>query len=127
MPEQPRTASETPVSPQELLAVALEAARAAASLIRDAAAHVRDIVWHEKGATDFVSEVDVGAEKTILEIVRRHLPTAAFLAEESASTISPENQSKGVVFVIDPLDGTTNFLHGYPEYAVSIGVLHSNT
>jgi myo-inositol-1(or 4)-monophosphatase len=103
--------------------VALEAAKAAATFIHDAAPRVRDIVWQEKGATDFVSEVDLGAEKRILEIVRRHVPGAAFLAEETASTISAERQSSGIVFVIDPLDGTTNFLHGYPEYAVSIGVL----
>ena len=73
-----------------MLAIALEAAQAAASLIRDAAPRVREIEWHEKGATDFVSEVDVGAEKTILEIVRRHLPAAKFLAEESASTIAAD-------------------------------------
>jgi myo-inositol-1(or 4)-monophosphatase len=106
-----------------LLSVALEAARAAAGLIRDAAPRARDIVWHEKGATDFVSEVDLGAEQCILDVVRRRVPAAAFLAEETASTISPGQQASGVVFVIDPLDGTTNFLHGYPEYAVSIGVL----
>ncbi|HEV8410085.1 MAG TPA: inositol monophosphatase family protein, partial [Gemmatimonadaceae bacterium] len=123
MPEQPRTASEAPFSPPQLLAVALDAAQAAASLIRDAAPKVGSIVWQENGSTDFVSEVDIGAEKTILEIVRRRVPGAGFLAEESASVISSENQRSGVVFVIDPLDGTTNFLHGYPEYAVSIGVL----
>jgi myo-inositol-1(or 4)-monophosphatase len=121
--EQPRNTSEVPISSASLLAIALEAGQAAAAVIRDAAPRLRDIVWQEKGATDFVSEVDLGAEKVILEIVRGHLPNAAFLAEETASTISPEDQRKGVVFVVDPLDGTTNFLHGYPEYAVSIGVL----
>jgi myo-inositol-1(or 4)-monophosphatase len=106
-----------------LLTVALEAAQAAATVIRDAMPRVHDIVWREKGATDFVSEVDLTAEMRILEVVKRHIPHAAILAEETASTISPERQRSGVVFVIDPLDGTTNFLHGYPEYAVSIGVL----
>jgi myo-inositol-1(or 4)-monophosphatase len=123
VPQQPRLAPETPPAPEKLLAIALEAAEAAAAVIRDATPRVRGIVWKEKGATDFVSEVDLGAEKTILEIVRRRLPDAAFLAEETASTMMPEAQRRGVVFVIDPLDGTTNFLHGYPEYAVSIGVL----
>jgi myo-inositol-1(or 4)-monophosphatase len=106
-----------------LLTVALEAAQAAATVIRDATPRVHDIVWREKGATDFVSEVDLTAEMRILEVVKRHIPHATILAEETASTISPERQRSGVVFVIDPLDGTTNFLHGYPEYAVSIGVL----
>ena len=106
-----------------LLAVALEAARAAATIIRDAAPRVRQIVWREKAATDFVSEVDVAAESRILEIVRSRIPGAGVLAEESAATMTTARQQDGVVFVIDPLDGTTNFLHGYPEFAVSIGVL----
>lgn len=123
MPEQPRTTPDAPLSPPELLAVALEAAQAAAAVIRDFTPRLRNIVWQEKGATDFVSEVDLTAEQRILEVVRRHVPHAGFLAEETASTMSPDTQQSGVVFVIDPLDGTTNFLHGYPEYAVSIGVL----
>ena len=123
MPEQPRLASDVPISPASLLTVALEAAQAAATVIRDATPRVRDIVWREKGATDFVSEVDLTSEMRILEVVKRHIPHAAILAEETASTISAEALRTGVVFVIDPLDGTTNFLHGYPEYAVSIGVL----
>lgn len=127
MPEQPRLSPDAVPSPHELISVALEAAQAAAVVIRDATPRVREIVWTEKGATDFVSEVDLGAEKRILEIVRRHIPSAAFLAEETASTIAADRQNTGVVFVIDPLDGTTNFLHGYPEYAVSIGVLLNGT
>ena len=123
MPEQLRLAPDAPLTSASLLTVALEAAQAAAAVIRDATPRVRDIVWREKGATDFVSEVDLTAEMRILEVVMRHIPHAAILAEETASTISPERQRSGVVFVIDPLDGTTNFLHGYPEYAVSIGVL----
>ncbi len=106
-----------------LLAVALCAAQEAAAVIRDAAPRVRDIVWQEKGATDFVSEVDLAAEHVIVQVVQRAVPGARLLAEETASTLAPELQAKGIVFVVDPLDGTTNFLHGYPEYAVSVGVL----
>ena len=123
MPEQPRSTADSLLPPRKLLSIALEAAQAAAGVIREAAPRVRDIVWREKGATDFVSEVDLAAEMRILDVVRRHVPHAAILAEETSSTISPERQASGVVFVVDPLDGTTNFLHGYPEYAVSIGVL----
>lgn len=123
MPEQPRHATDSSPTPGQLLAVALEAAQAAAAIIRDAAPRVGEIVWREKGATDFVSEVDLAAELKVLEVVRRHVPHAAVLAEETASGIDPERQARGIVFVVDPLDGTTNFLHGYPEYAVSIGVL----
>jgi myo-inositol-1(or 4)-monophosphatase len=123
VPEQQRIAPDAPLSPARLLTVALEAAQAAATVIRDATPRVREIVWREKGATDFVSEVDLTAEMRILEVVRHHVPHAAILAEETASTMSPELLHSGVLFVVDPLDGTTNFLHGYPEYAVSIGVL----
>ena len=121
--QQPRIDTDSPLTPAALLAVALEAAQAAAVVIREATPRVRHIVWQEKGATDFVSEVDLAAEMSILDVVRRHVPHAAILAEETASTIPPERQQTGVVFVVDPLDGTTNFLHGYPEYAVSVGVL----
>ena len=118
-----RATGMTDQSPDELLSVALEAAHVAAAFIRACAPRVRGIVWQEKSATDFVSEVDLGAEARILDVVRRRVPAAGVLAEESAATMTPERLRQGVVFVIDPLDGTTNFLHGYPEYAVSIGVL----
>jgi myo-inositol-1(or 4)-monophosphatase len=123
VPEQPRLSSDAPLSPAGLLAIARDAAQSAASVIRDAVPRVRDIIWHEKGATDFVSEVDLAAEQRIFDAVRRHIPDAVFLSEETAPSISVERQRAGIVFVVDPLDGTTNFLHGYPEYAVSIGVL----
>jgi myo-inositol-1(or 4)-monophosphatase len=120
VPEQPHTHAEFSPTPAALLAVALEAAHAAAAIIRDAAPRVGEIVWHEKRATDFVSEVDVAAEAAIIRTVRARLPDAALLAEESGAS---GDDKKGVLFVVDPLDGTTNFLHGYPEYAVSVGVL----
>lgn len=110
-------------SPKSLLDIAVEAANAAASVIRDASPGVRAIVWQEKKAKDFVSEVDLGAEAAVLAVIRRRAPDAKVLAEETATTIAPERQAQGVVFVVDPLDGTTNFLHGYPEYAVSVGVV----
>ena len=113
----------TDQSPASLLAIAVAAARDAASVIRDAAPRRGTIVWQEKSATDFVSEVDLAAEKRIFETVRASYPDARFLAEETASQIAPDEQTSGLVFVADPLDGTTNFLHGYPAYAVSIGVL----
>lgn len=113
----------TEQSPHALLAVALEAARLAAAVIRDAAPRASGIVWQEKSATDFVSEVDLASERIIIDTVRRRLPDAGVIAEETAAHLAPADQAEGIVFVADPLDGTTNFLHGYPEYAVSIGVL----
>jgi len=104
---------------KELLDVALEAARAAATVIRDATSKREGLVWETKGRSDFVSAVDKAAEQRIAEIVGRRLPDALMLGEE----LSPNALSNsGIVVIADPLDGTTNFLHGYPEYAVSIGV-----
>ena len=107
-----------------LLTVARADAREAAAVIRDATPRRAAITWQEKGATDFVSEVDLAAEAAIRAVVAAHLPHAALLAEESAEKFDGTTMDAGTVFVADPLDGTTNFLHGYPEYAVSVGVLH---
>jgi myo-inositol-1(or 4)-monophosphatase len=103
-----------------LLDVALEAARAGAASIRDATTARGRLVWESKGRSDFVSEVDKASEHIITEVVHRRLPSANVLGEE----LTPASaHGKGVVFIADPLDGTTNFLHGYPEYAVSIAAV----
>ena len=105
----------------ELLDVALEAARAGAAVIRDATAQREKLVWETKSRSDFVSEVDKASEQRIVEIVKRRCPQAIVLGEElSPGAIS----SEGIVVIADPLDGTTNFLHGYPEYAVSVAIAH---
>jgi myo-inositol-1(or 4)-monophosphatase len=68
-----------------------------------------------KGRNDFVTEVDRAAEREIIALIRKNYPQHAFLAEESGATGEDET-----VWIIDPLDGTTNFLHGFPTFAVSI-------
>jgi myo-inositol-1(or 4)-monophosphatase len=103
----------------ELLDVALEAARAAAVLIRDATAHRDKLVWETKSRSDFVSAADKASEQRIVEIVKRRLPDAIVLGEELSPTAV---SSRGIVVIADPLDGTTNFLHGYPEYSVSVAI-----
>jgi myo-inositol-1(or 4)-monophosphatase len=101
------------------LETALEAAHAGARVIRDATAQREKLVWETKGRSDFVSEVDKASERAIGDVIRRRLPTATILGEE----LSPDViTSKGIVVIADPLDGTTNFLHGYPEYSVSIAI-----
>lgn len=103
----------------ELLDVALEAARAGAAVIRDATAQRAKLVWETKSRSDFVSEVDKASEQRIVEMVKRRCPQAIVLGEE----LSPgATGSEGIVVIADPLDGTANFLHGYPEYSVSIAV-----
>ena len=78
------------------------------------------ITWEEKSRGDFVSDVDRAAEQAIGEIVRERHPDARILGEELSPSMTDRS---GLVFVADPLDGTTNFLHGFPWYAVSIAAL----
>ncbi|MEO5902935.1 MAG: inositol monophosphatase family protein [Gemmatimonadaceae bacterium] len=106
---------------EEILDVAVEAARSAAHIIREASAHLGTLQWESKGAADFVTDVDRAAERAIERIVSGRFPFAQVVGEE----LSPGAQlsSPGLTFIADPLDGTTNFLHGYPQYAVSIGAL----
>ena len=102
-----------------LLEIALEAAHAGARVIRGATAEREKLVWETKGRSDFVSEVDKASERAIGDVIGRRLPSASVLGEE----LSPgQIASSGVVVIADPLDGTTNFLHGYPEYSVSIAI-----
>ncbi|MFL5480713.1 MAG: inositol monophosphatase family protein [Gemmatimonadaceae bacterium] len=111
--------SEEKTANQTLLEIALDAAHAGARVIRDATAQREKIVWETKGRSDFVSEVDKASERVIAEVIQRRLPTATLLGEE----LSPDAiAGEGLVVIADPLDGTTNFLHGYPEYSVSIAI-----
>jgi myo-inositol-1(or 4)-monophosphatase len=105
-----------------LVSLARLAAEAAAAVIRDATPRRATLNWQEKGVADFVTEVDVKAQATAIGILAAAEPSAGFIAEESGLSATQTPDSR-IVFVIDPLDGTTNFLHGLPEYAVSIGVM----
>jgi len=111
--------SGTDIRDAELLDVALEAARSGARVIRDATAQREKLVWETKGQSDFVSEVDKASERAIAAIIGRRLPDALVLGEELSPTVIA---GEGTVVIADPLDGTTNFLHGYPEYSVSIAI-----
>ena len=96
-----------------ITAAAAEAARGIAA--RAGERHTLDI--RMKSASDFVSDVDVEAETLIRARLSAAYPAAHVMGEELSPGVPPAN---GITFVVDPLDGTTNFLHGYPEYAVSI-------
>lgn len=106
-----------------LLSTARRAAEAAATVIREAAPLRATLNWREKGEADFVTEVDLNAEARAMEVLGTAFPDATWLAEETASELDPARIERGLTFVIDPLDGTTNFLHGVPEYAVSIAAM----
>ena len=103
-----------------LLATCVAAAARAAEIIRVRADDRRALDWEVKSHADFVTEVDRAAERAITEVVSSRHADAKILGEE----LSPSLQdSSGLTFVVDPLDGTTNFLHGVPAYAVSIAAM----
>lgn len=100
-----------------MLNIAVKAARRAGSIINRASRNLDVLTVTEKAANDFVSEVDREAEQAVIRTLLEAYPTHSILAEESGATGQSEYQ-----WIIDPLDGTTNFLHGFPQYAVSIAL-----
>jgi myo-inositol-1(or 4)-monophosphatase len=100
-----------------LLATCVAAAARAAEIIRERSAQRGSLVWENKSEFDFVTDVDRAAEGAISEIILQRHPDARLRGEELSPTME---DSSGLVFIADPLDGTTNFLHGFPQYAVSI-------
>ena len=103
-----------------MLNVAVKAARAAGSLINRAALDVEAVRISQKQINDFVTEVDQAAEKVIIETLLTAYPGHGILAEESGSEFGAKDSE--FVWIIDPLDGTTNFIHGFPFYCVSIAL-----
>ncbi len=104
-----------------MLNTAIRAARSAGDLILRSSDHIGQLRIDQKGKNDYASEVDRAAEREIITILKTAYPSHAILAEESGVHAGDD-----FVWVIDPLDGTTNFLHGFPQYAVSIALKHKN-
>jgi len=100
---------------QPLLNIAVRAARRAGDLIVRNVDRVPSLGVRSKGRNDFVTEIDQLAERDIIETIRRSHPDHGFLGEESGRSGGDE-----FLWIIDPLDGTTNFLHGFPTFAVSL-------
>jgi myo-inositol-1(or 4)-monophosphatase len=99
------------------LNIAVKAARRAGSIITRASEDIGSLTINDKGFNDFVSEVDLASEKEIIRVLKTAYPDHAFLGEESGLTHQADN-----IWIIDPLDGTTNFLHGFPQYCISIAL-----
>lgn len=99
------------------LNIAIKAARQAGSIILRSSEDLGSLTINDKGFNDFVSEVDLASEKEIIRVLKASYPDHAFLGEESGLSHQADN-----VWIIDPLDGTTNFLHGFPQYCVSIAL-----
>jgi myo-inositol-1(or 4)-monophosphatase len=116
----PHAMSQSSLHP--MLNIAIKAARAAGAIINRASLDVDLLKVNSKGPNDFVSEVDQIAERTIIETLLGAYPGHGILAEESGREHGAKNSE--FTWIIDPLDGTTNFLHGLPIYAVSIALAH---
>lgn len=106
---------------QPILNIAVRAARKAGTVITRAIDQIDTLTITQKGRHDFVSEVDRRAEDEIIRTIRKAYPSHGILAEESG-----ELKGDDMVWIVDPLDGTTNFLHGFPQFAVSIGIRNRN-
>lgn len=100
-----------------MLNIAVRAARSAGDLISRSAENVGQLQINYKSKNDYVTEVDRAAEQEIIRVIQAAYPEHAILAEESG-----EHRGNEFVWIIDPLDGTTNYLHGFPVYAVSIAL-----
>lgn len=103
---------------QAFLNTAVQAARHAGDTAMRYAKRIDELDIRSKSRNEFVTQVDVAAEQAIIETIRERYPTHGILGEETGSIDGTDD----VVWIIDPLDGTTNFLHGFPVFAVSIGV-----
>lgn len=102
---------------EPMLTIALKAARKAAEHIERAFERLDTVKIEQKGQNDFVSEVDRKAEQEIIYVLSKAYPDHAFLGEESGLSGKKDSEYQ---WIIDPLDGTTNFIHGIPHFAVSI-------
>jgi len=103
-----------------MLTIATRAARAAGDIILRNIDKLDRLTIEVKADNDFVTKVDRKAEEVILNTLQQAYPTHGIIAEESGT----HNEDSEYQWIIDPLDGTTNFLHGFPQYAVSIGLQH---
>ena len=99
------------------LNIAVKAARRAGSIITRASEDIGSLTVNDKSYNDFVTEVDLASEKEIIRVLKASYPEHAFLGEETGLSHQADN-----IWIIDPLDGTTNFLHGFPQYCISIAL-----
>lgn len=105
-----------------MLTIAVKAARRAGSIINQASQNLDLLTVSKKSHSDYVSEVDGAAEAAIIKVLHAAYPDHAILAEESGR--QGDHEKSEFLWIIDPLDGTTNFLHGFPKYSVSIALKH---
>jgi myo-inositol-1(or 4)-monophosphatase len=104
---------------RDYLIVAMEAAQEAGKIIKERIGTITDNEITQKSISDYVTEVDVLSEKTIIIRIKNHFPEHQIMAEESSN----DYKKAEYLWIIDPLDGTTNFIHGFPVFAISIALM----
>jgi myo-inositol-1(or 4)-monophosphatase len=104
-----------------LLNIAIQAARNSSKIITRCIDHIENIKITEKQRNDFVTEVDRLAEQEIIKTITKAYPSHSILAEETGLI-----EGDDFCWIIDPLDGTLNYIHGFPQYAISIALKHRN-
>ena len=114
---------------EPMVNIALRAARRAGRIILRSMDRIDTLTIREKGRNDLVSEIDVEAEDAIIDTILKAYPHHAILAEERGEARLPDSSASGAAedatpftWIVDPLDGTTNFLHGIPHFCTSIAV-----
>ena len=107
-----------PFNPDQAFRWAMEAVREAGKIL--ATGFRRNKTYKKKGAIDLVTEWDIKSQKTILSRLRPHFPLADFLVEESGT----ERRDSPLCWILDPLDGTTNFVHGFPFFCISLALYY---
>ena len=106
---------------EPIINIAVEAALAGAALIIRAMKRMDTVKIAEKSPNDFVTEVDQRVEQEIISVIKKAYPSHAIMGEESG-----EMAGEDYTWIIDPIDGTRNFIHGFPHFAISIAVMHKN-
>lgn len=113
---------------EPILNIAIDAARAAGNIIIRALNRLDNVKISEKKPNDFVTEIDQRAEQEIITIIRKAYPHHDILGEEGGEQKAKDrqNETHNYQWIIDPIDGTRNFIHGFPYFAVSIAIMYKN-
>jgi len=109
-----------------LVNIAVTAARKAGNMILQAVDQLDSLKIEQKGINDYVTQIDKACEQEIIYIIRKAYPDHTILGEESGLSELPNAKPSDITWVIDPLDGTKNFIHGFPQFCVSIGIMQNN-